>query len=151
MFVISAQVMESSSCFQVETSSDTHLWHCRFTHLNYKSLQMLHSKQMVKGLPTIGSCSKVCENCLVGKQKRESFPKRSVWRASKNLQLIHSDICGPITPMSTGHKRYLLTFIDDHNKKMWSYLIAEKSEAFKVFKEYKAQVEKESDLFVCGL
>lgn len=106
---------------------------------------------MVRGLPQIGNTKKVCENCLVGKQKRESFPKKSSWRASKNLQLIHADICGPITPESIGHKRYLLTFIDDRSRKMWSYIIAEKSEAFEKFKSYKASVEKESGLFVCCL
>lgn len=100
----------------------------------------------MKGLPHVETCTKVCENCLVGKQKRESFPKKSTWRASKNLQLIHADICGPITPISITQKRYLLTFIDDHSRKMWGYLIAEKSKAFAVFKVHKASVEKESGL-----
>lgn len=143
MFVIAAQVMGVDSCFKTEIPNDTHLWHCRFAHLNYKSLQTLSSKGMVKGLPHIGPYKKVCENCLVGKQKRESFPKKSTWRASKNLQLIHADICGPITPVSLGQKRYVLTLSDDHSRKMWSYLILEKSKAFQMFKNYKASVEKE--------
>lgn len=113
MFVILAQAIGEDSCLQMKTASATHLWHCRFAHLNYKSLRILSTKGLVKGLPHIDSYKKVCENCLVGKQKRESFPKKSSWRASKNLQLIHADICGPITPVSMGQKRYLLTFIDD--------------------------------------
>ena len=151
MFAILGEEISSDSCFQVKTADETHLWHCRFAHLNYKSLKTLSSKEMVKGLPHIETCTKVCENCLVGKQKRESFPKKSTWRASKNLQLIHADICGPITPISISQKRYLLTFIDDHSRKMWSYLITEKSEAFAMFKVYKASVEKESGLPICCL
>lgn len=151
MFIITAQVVGAESCFQTEILSDAHLWHCRFAHLGYGNLHTLSQKKMVKGLPQIEATKRVCENCLVGKQKRGSFPKKSSWRASRNLQLIHSDICGPITPYSIGQKRYLLTFIDDHSRKMWSYIIAEKSEAFETFKNFKAAVEKESGLSVCGL
>ncbi|CAL9237510.1 unnamed protein product [Arabidopsis halleri] len=75
MFVILAQLVGLDSCLQVAASSDTHLWHCRFAHLNYKSLQMLSSKEMVIGLPSIDSCTKVCENCLVGKQKKRILPE----------------------------------------------------------------------------
>lgn len=151
MFIILAQVVGTDSCFQAETTGDAHLWHCRFGHLSYSSLHMLSQKKMVRGLPHIEATKKVCENCLVGKQKRGSFPKKSSWRASRNLQLIHSDICGPITPASIGRKRYILTFIDDHSRKMWSYIIAEKSEAFGTFKDFKASVEKESGVAVCCL
>jgi transposase InsO family protein len=88
--------------------------------------------------------SKVCEDCLVGKQWRDSFLKASTWRASAILQLVHVDICGPINPISNSKKRYLLTFIDDFSRKTWVYFLVEKSEAFVVFKYYKAKVEKET-------
>ncbi|KAJ8751551.1 hypothetical protein K2173_016789 [Erythroxylum novogranatense] len=41
-----------------------------------------------------------CSDCVKGKQHRESIPKKSQWRATEKLQLIHADICGPITPAS---------------------------------------------------
>jgi len=59
------------------------------------------------------------------------------------LQLIHSDICGPINPTSNGNKRYILIFIDDLSRKVWVYFLVEKSEAFDVFKKFKALVEKQ--------
>lgn len=151
MFIIMAQMVGADSFFKTEATCDAHLWHCRFAHLNYNSLHTLSHIRMVKGLPLIEITKQVCEKCLVGKQKRGSFPEKSSWRALKNLQLIHADICGPITPESIGHKRYLLTFIDDHSGKMWSYIIAEKSEAFEIFKIFKASVEKECSLSVCCL
>jgi len=79
---------------------------------------------------------------MTGKQHRDPFRRNSTWRAFKPLQLIHSDICGAITPESySSHKRYILTFIDDYSKKMWSYFSHAKSEAFDTFKRFKVFVE----------
>lgn len=61
-----------------------------------------------------------------------------------SLQLVHSDLCGPIQPMSNSNKRYFITFIDDYSRKTWFYFLHEKVEAFKFFKEFKAKVELES-------
>jgi transposase InsO family protein len=87
----------------------------------------------------------------MGKQRRYSFPKVSIWRASGILQLVHADICGPINPISNSKKRYLLTFIDDFSRKTWVYFLVEKSEAFVVFKHYKAKVEKETGACIRAL
>ena len=55
---------------------------------------------MVMGLPQITASSQVCEECVVNKQHRNQFPQGKSWRAKKALELVHSDICGPITPHS---------------------------------------------------
>ncbi|KAM1072945.1 hypothetical protein ACFX2B_017883 [Malus domestica] len=106
---------------------------------------------MVSGLPQIKDSSRVCENCMVGKQPRDPFPKRSTLRASQSLQLIHADICGPIKPASNSKKRYLLTFIDDFTRKTWVYFLVEKSEAFRFFKVFKSLVENETDASIKSL
>ena len=98
---------------------------------------------MVTGLPQITSPSEVCEECVVSKQHRNQFPHGKSWRAKAALELVHSDIYGPITPCSNGGKRYILTFIDDFSCKSWVYFLQEKSEAYLAFKSYKALVEKE--------
>lgn len=103
---------------------------------------------MVNGLPRFQPLSKVCEDCLVGKQCRDPFPKESTWRASQILQLVHADICGPINPTSNSKKRYLITFIDDFSRKTWVYFLVEKSEAFINFKNYKSRVEKETGSYI---
>jgi hypothetical protein len=78
---------------------------------------------MVNGLPSINQPDQLCEGCLVGKQHRESFPKESMSRAKQPLELIHSDICGPIEPASLGKNRYFLLFIDDYSRKTWVYFL----------------------------
>lgn len=64
------------------------------------------------------------------------------------MELIHSDICGPITPTSNGGKRYFITFIDDFSRKTWVYLLQEKSEALSVFKQFKALAENEAEMSI---
>ena len=76
------------------------------------------------------------------------IPKKSTWRATQKLELIHTDIYGPITPTSNSNKRYILLFIDDYNRKTWVYFLVEKSKAFNFFKCFKFMAEKETWLFV---
>ncbi|KAE8683276.1 TMV resistance protein N-like [Hibiscus syriacus] len=120
------------------------LWHLRFGHLNFGGLELLSKKEMVKGLPHINHPDQLCEGCLVGKQFRKSFPKESETRAKKPLELIHTDVCGPIKPSSLGNNNYFLLFIDDFSRKTWVYFLKQKSEVFEVFKKFKAAVERES-------
>lgn len=58
--------------------------------------------------------------------------------------MVHSDVCGPIEEESLGGNRYFLSFVDEHSRMMWVYLIKTKSEVLNVFKKFKAEVEKES-------
>ena len=57
------------------------------------------------------------------------------------LELIHTDICGPINPESFSGKRYFISFIDDYSRKTWAYFLKGKS---KVFKKFKVMVEKKT-------
>ncbi|KAJ9563755.1 hypothetical protein OSB04_008915 [Centaurea solstitialis] len=142
---------KTSSCFQTVSEDESHLWHCRFGHLSYKGLRTLAYLKMVYGLPTLKVPKKLCTDCLSGKQHREHIPKKSLWRASSKLQLLHSDICGPIQPASNSSKRYMLSFIDDFTRKTWVYFLHEKSEAFAMFKIFKACVEKEAGAHITCL
>jgi transposase InsO family protein len=74
-----------------------------------------------------------------------------LWRASKQLQLIHADICGPILPKSNSGKMYVITFIDDCSRKIWAYFLSEKSKTLAMFKKYKVFMEKEIEDEICCL
>jgi transposase InsO family protein len=149
MFILLARILpKAPTCFQTIIEDNTHLWHCRYGHLSFKGLRTLQYKQMVRGLPQLKAPSKICIDCMVGKQHRDAIPNRSLWRASQRLQLIHVDICGPIKPVSNSKKRYFISFIDDYSRKVWIYFLAEKSEAFTIFKNYKNLVEKKTGAFI---
>ena len=141
----------SHPCFLAKLKDAAWLWHFWYGHLNFGGLKTLQQKNMVIGLPQFSSPSEVCEDCVVSKQHRETFPKGKAWRAKKVLELVHSDLCGPINPTSNGGKRYFITFVDDFSRKTWVYFLQQKSEAFEVFKRFKVLVEKESGSFIKSL
>lgn len=64
------------------------------------------------------------------------------------MQLVHTDICGPMKTQSLGGSIYFLTFIDDFSRNIWIYFLKQKSEAFEKFKELKTLVEKQSGLYI---
>jgi hypothetical protein len=64
-----------------------------------------------------------------------------VLQEKKDLELIHSDVFGPIPIPSLGGSLYYVSFIDDFSRKTWLYFLKKKSEVFKKFKEFKALVE----------
>jgi transposase InsO family protein len=57
------------------------------------------------------------------------------------LELIHVDICGPITPNSYDNHCYFITFIDNFSRITWVYFLKEKLEAFSICKKFKVLVE----------
>ena len=84
---------------------------------------------MAHRLPNISSTTSVCEGCFLGKHHREMFDKVKNWSAKEPLQLIHSNICGPLEVPSISHAIYFLSFIDDFSRKFWVYFLKNKSEA----------------------
>jgi transposase InsO family protein len=105
---------------------------------------MLASKKIVKGMPHIDHPDEVCESCVLSKHHGSNFAKEVNWKANKTLELVHTNVCGPIKPMSTGKNRYFLTFIDDFSRKTWVYFLKRKSEELNCFKDFIAIVEKQS-------
>ncbi|GAU10148.1 hypothetical protein TSUD_420080, partial [Trifolium subterraneum] len=99
MFVLNIQ-NDVAQCPKMCHKEESWLWHLRFGHINFGGLELLSKKEMVRGLPYINHPNQVCERCLLGKQFKMSFPKESSSRAQKPLELIHTDVWGPIKPRS---------------------------------------------------
>ena len=57
------------------------------------------------------------------------------------LELVHDDLCGPITLATNGGQRYFLLFMDDYSHYMWLQLLTSKDEAAEVIKKFKAQMD----------
>ena len=73
---------------------------------------LIEKTKMVLGIPKLEHTSRMCEVCVMGKQHRKPFPKKSS-RASQTLDFVYSDMCDPISPTSIGGSMYFLTFTDD--------------------------------------
>jgi hypothetical protein len=125
-----------------EHDAEANKWHCRLGHLHFDGLKKMHDKGMVAGLPKING-PVVCEACIQGKQTKNPFVGSS-WRAQEKLELIHTDLCGPMHIPSLGKSKYFLLFIDDLTRMCWIYFLINKHEALGKFKVFRALVEKES-------
>ena len=137
---------ENEECFSV-TSASSHvspeLWHQRYAHLSHGKLRELHRKEMVVGLDYDPKAAEkcVCEGCIMGKHHRTPFPKHSTRVTTKPLELIHSDVCGPMSVPSIGGSRYFISFIDNFSRYTVTYMMKKKSEALEKFKLYVAMAE----------
>ncbi|GAA0161931.1 hypothetical protein LIER_18135 [Lithospermum erythrorhizon] len=133
MFIVvleeQSTVDQGKQCLQATSNEAFKLWHERYGHISAEGMQTLQNKKLVIGLSSFKIEENTCADCLIGKQTMKSMPKQTTWKAKKVLELVHSDICGPITPISSSGKKYFLTFIDDYSRKGWAYLLANKSES----------------------
>src|SRR6266568_4582288 len=121
---------------------DWDLWHRRLCHQHLAGIKKLLSGNLVMGfrLDSQASPDPVCEACKAGKMHADPFPSSSS-RASKSLQLVHSDVHGPVkVPTHQGY-RYWVTFINDFSHFKVVYLLKRKSETFAAFKQFKAWSE----------
>ncbi|TYK19521.1 Retrovirus-related Pol polyprotein from transposon TNT 1-94 [Cucumis melo var. makuwa] len=91
----------------------TQLWHKRVGHYHHQGLLQL--TELTLDFPKLSEEISSCKACHFGKQNRKSFPKSS-WRATKKLQLIHTDVAGPQRTPSLKGSLYYIAFIDDFTR-----------------------------------
>ena len=76
----------------------------------------------------------------MGKMTKTPF-SGTMERATDLLEIIHTDVCGPMNVEARGGYRYFLTFTDDLSRYGYIYLMKHKSETFEKFKEFQSEVE----------
>ena len=85
-----------------------------------------------------------CEPCLMGKMTKTLF-FGTMERATDLLEIIHTDVCGPMNIKACSRYHYFLTFTDDLSRYGDIYLMKHKSETFEQFKEFQSEVENHRD------
>jgi hypothetical protein len=120
------------------TTDTAELWHKRLGHIGRTGLEKV--KDLVDGMEVnLPKNSCICPVCVEGKQTKLPHVQLRT-RAQRPLQLVHSDLMGPIQNEAYNEKQYILTFIDDYTHFVVVYLLETKSEVFKYFKQYEAMV-----------
>ena len=118
-------------------------WHQRLGHIGEKGLRLPHSKFMVEGMYNFSLDVDFYENYVYGKQKRVTFLP-SATRDEGIVQLVHSDVFGPVLVPSLGKYVCYVSFIYDFSRNTWIYFLRKKYEVFDRFKEFKALVENQT-------
>ena len=113
-----------------------HMWHRRLGHRDPDVLGEIERKNLASGMK-VRKCSilQTCECCVEGKMARPAFPTTAEKRSVDILDIVHSDVAGPMK-MTPGGCRYYLTMIDDHSRYTMVYFLRKKSDAADKICEY---------------
>jgi hypothetical protein len=128
---------EASMTHAIENPCE--LWHRILAHINYKALPYV-CKAVTGLLELKVDHEGVCDGCAQRKNIKNPFPKRYN-KEEGVLELIHSDVCGPMPSSSISGYVYYVSFIDDYSRKTWVYFLKSKDEVFSKFKEFKVLIE----------
>ncbi|KAL8092628.1 hypothetical protein AgCh_034770 [Apium graveolens] len=127
-------------CLLSSSDEVARLWHLRLGHVNYKAMALMSKEHMVRGFPRITLYNNICDGCLMEKQTRKNFPSQSNYSAAHVLNLVHGDLCGPISPQTAHGNKYFFLLVDDYSRYMWVYMLKRKDEALDTFKSFCALV-----------
>ena len=99
----------SETTFVHESTNPSELWHRRLAHINYKALP--HVNKAVMGLLDMKIKHEgICKGCAKGKNIKNPFPK-SETKTKGMLELIHSDVCVPMSCTSLSGCEYYITLL----------------------------------------
>ena len=118
----------NSACFLAE-------WHRILGHYNFGDLRKL--KNVVDGMKITDDDVVECHICTQGKmtQNRSRVPDR---KATAPLELVHSDLAGPINPVAKDGFKYSLSFVDDYSGVIFVYFLKQKSDTLEATEQFLA-------------
>ncbi|KAL0410984.1 UNVERIFIED_CONTAM: Retrovirus-related Pol polyprotein from transposon RE2 [Sesamum latifolium] len=139
--LVSNLIMTTQHKRKVDNHENAQIWHARLDHISKDRIKKLLDSRSLEidnldHLPT-------CESRLKGKMTKKPFVGQSAITNSL-LDLVYTDTCGPLNTPARGEFSYFITFIDDHSRYSYVYLMRYKSEAFGRFKEYRLEVENQN-------
>ena len=147
LYVMNLQKSNNSHVYNITTKkfksndlNSTYLWHCRLGHINEKRISKLHQVGLLNSFDF--ESYDTCESCLLGKMTKDPFTGHSE-RANELLDLIHTDVCGPLSSDARGGYKYFITFTDDFSRYGYVYLMRHKSESFEMFKSFQNEVQNQ--------
>ena len=123
---------------QVNAVRSLEQWHSILGHCNVGDLKKL--QLLVEGMNIQQGVSDfVCEPCILGKQTK-TFNHELSERATKPLEFVNIDLCGPITPVSSDGFEYVISFTDNFSGYVFLYFIRKKSDAARALQKFLADV-----------
>lgn len=118
---------------------DINLLHRRMGHQSFDALRRAVAAGHIKGITKLTGKQAFCDACAVGKMKHLTFPKGRQ-RATKPLQLVHVDLCGPMKHPGPKGELYSMTFTDDVSGHPWTYFLRRKTEALSFYRTWRSEV-----------
>ncbi|KAL0294751.1 UNVERIFIED_CONTAM: Retrovirus-related Pol polyprotein from transposon TNT 1-94 [Sesamum radiatum] len=113
-------IMTAQHKQKVDNHENAQIWHARLDHISKDRIRRLVNTKSLEiddldHLPT-------CESCLKGKMTKKPFVRQSAV-AKGLLDLVYTDVCGPLSIPARGGFSYFITFTDDHSRYGYVYLM----------------------------
>ena len=123
---------------KVSVSHDVHTWHEILGHCNFEDV--IKAQGVVDGMNISGSSDKSKFNrntCIEGTfvNNRNRGPDA---RATKPLEMVHTDLAGPINPVSKEGFKYSMAFTDDFSGAVFVYFLKNKSDTVQATEKFLA-------------
>lgn len=94
---------------------------------------------------------KTWSSCAQGKQTKGSFKPNHEVSTSRPIDLIHTDLCGPVKVQSRGGKRYIIVVVDDYSRYTWVRFLRSKAEAAELLINLINQIQNQFGSKVAGI
>src|SRR4051812_5662973 len=120
----------------------------RLAHISEKRMKKLHGDGLLTSFNF--ESYETCQACLLGKMTKLPFSGLPE-TATDLLELIHSDVCGPMSTTARGGYHYFNNFTDDFNRYGYVYLMKHNSKTFERFREFQSEVENQRNKKIKGL
>lgn len=117
-------VVNESLISEVYTVNDADEWHERYGHLPFPSF--IHIQEAP---PMLHRQVKPCDACQQGKSTRSPSPAQHTIRTTEPLELLHSDLCGPMRTATPSKHLYMISLVDDFSRMTLVRSILHKSNA----------------------
>ena len=136
LYVIEGLPVDKQRVEEVLTSVEqrTELWHDRMGHNNLTDLCSL--QQSVTGVSGVVPSGKHCDACAVSKAHRKTVSREQIPRRERVLDLVYSDVAGPMDPASLGGCRFAISFIDSHSRYGRVFFMRTKAESCARFQQF---------------
>ncbi len=99
--------------------------------------------ELVKGIEVSNApeSSHSCVGCIYWKAHQAPIPNKSTSRSSAQLEIVHSDVLGPVDIPSLSGSRYFDTFIDDFSKWTTIFTMRKRRVALNALRSYQKYAE----------
>ena len=133
LYLFNHQVPQAMMCHLVPSPIEVHC------HLGHPSLFVL--KKLYPKFRSLSSLN--CNSCQFAKFHHLSSSPRVDKQANAPFELVHSDILGPCLVVSQTGFRYFITFVDDHSRLTWLYLMKNCSELLSHFCVFHIEIKNQ--------
>ena len=137
----------ASTSFYATRVPDLETWHYRLGHCNTRTIINMAQNNIVKGMPIdLSTMPPKCDSCILGKQARTPVLKMCEGvRATRCLERVFVDLCGPMSIASKTGRLYAMNIIDDYSSYVWTIPLRSKDEASRALQVWHLAITNHCD------